>query len=78
LTDGAKMLGHQKRLPSEEEERVSHPPREMRSTPKANHPIQDGSMPQYQYFRGSFHLCMGTMPMLFTPFINLVWKLQDI
>ena len=30
-----------------------------------------------QYFRGIFHSCMGTMDMLFTSVINLVWKLQD-
>ena len=41
-----------------------------------NHPLQDESMPQY--FRGIFHSCMGTMAMLFTSVINLVWKLQDI
>ncbi len=36
--DGAEMLGHQKRLPSEEEEgRASHPPGEMRSVPKGAH-----------------------------------------
>ena len=31
-----------------------------------------------QYFRGIFHSCMGTMDMLFTSVINLVWKLQYI
>ena len=41
-----------------------------------NHPLQDESMPQY--FRGIFHSCMGTMAMLFTSVINLIWKLQDI
>jgi hypothetical protein len=28
--------------------------------------------------QGIFHSCIGTMAMLFTSVINLVWKLQDI
>ena len=32
--------------------------------PSPNDPLGNGSVPRY--FRGTFHLCMGTMPMLFT------------
>ena len=32
--------------------------------PSPNDPLGNESVPRY--FRGTFHLCMGTMPMLFT------------
>ena len=43
--------------------------------PSPNDPLGNGSVPRY--FRGTFHLCMGTMPMLFTWHGLLVWTQQE-
>ncbi len=39
-------------------------------------PLRVWSMPQY--FRGIFHSCMGTSPMIFMSHLHLVWKLLSI
>jgi hypothetical protein len=43
--------------------------------PSPNDPLGNKSVPQY--FRGTFHSCMGTMPMLFTCQGLLVWTQQE-
>ena len=43
--------------------------------PSPNDPLGNGSVPQY--FRGTFHSYMGTMPMLFTWQGLLVWTQQE-
>ena len=43
--------------------------------PSPNGPLENGSMPLY--FRGTFHSCMGTMPMHFTWQGLLVWTQQE-
>jgi len=43
--------------------------------PSPNGPLGNGIMPRY--FKGTFHSCMGTMPMLFKWQRLLVWTQQE-
>jgi len=56
---------------------VGTPPQTMMSAacPSPNGQLGNGSMPRY--FRGTFHSCMGTMPMFFTWQGLLVWTQQE-